>query len=157
MYEVGKIFLPQLLQSAEVVQALFEKIKEKIEIKQGKGKIVIATVEGDIHDIGKNIVKVMLQNSGYDVIDLGSDAAVEKVVAAVREHKPKLVGLSALMTTTVPAMQRTIEAIRKENLDCKFFVGGAVLTKETAEEIGAEFYSKDAVESVKLADRVFGK
>lgn len=121
-----------------------------------KGKIVIATVKGDIHDIGKNIVKVLLENYGYDVIDLGKDVEYQAVVDAVRESGAKLVGLSALMTTTLVSMEETIKLIHENNLDCKIMVGGAVLTPEYAEQIHADFYAKDAKESVDIAKRVIG-
>lgn len=153
-FEKGKIYLPQLLQSAETVKLLFEKIKTLVDIKSGKGTVVLCTVQGDIHDIGKNIVKVMLQNNGYDVVDLGCDVAPEKVVEAVKKSGTKLVGLSALMTTTIPGMEATIKAL--EGMDVKTVVGGAVLSKETANRIGASYYAKDAVETVRIADEILG-
>ena len=159
-FEKGKIFLPQLIQSAGVAQAAFEVIKKQMAGKDSKpvskGKIVIATVKGDIHDIGKNIVKVLLENYGYDVIDLGKDVEYQAVVDAVRESGAKLVGLSALMTTTLVSMEETIKLIHENNLDCKIMVGGAVLTPEYAEQIHADFYAKDAKESVDIAKRVIG-
>lgn len=155
MYEKKDIYLPQLLQSADVVQILFNELRNLVDVRVGKGKIALATVKGDIHDIGKNIVKVMLQNNGYEVIDLGSDVKPEDVVECVKNNKIKLVGLSALMTTTVVSMEETINAIRVNNLDCRVMVGGAVLTNDLAKEIGADFYSKDAVEAVKVADKFF--
>ena len=121
-----------------------------------KGKIVIATVKGDVHDIGKNIVKVLLENYGYDVIDLGKDVEYQAVVDAIRDNDVKLCGLSALMTTTLVSMKETIALIRENNLDCKVMVGGAVLTPEYAKEIDADFYAKDAKESVDIAKRVLG-
>lgn len=151
-FESGKIYLPQLLQSAETVKLLFEKIKTLVDVKSGKGTVVLCTVQGDIHDIGKNIVKVMLQNNGYDVVDLGCDVAPEKVVEAVKKSGASLVGLSALMTTTIPGMEATIKALH--GMDVKTVVGGAVLSQETAERIGASFYAKDAVETVRIADSV---
>ncbi|NMM64096.1 dihydropteroate synthase [Clostridium sp. P21] len=158
-YEEKEIFLPQLIQSAETVKKSFEVIKKKItesgEENIAKGKIILATVKGDIHDIGKNIVKVLLENYGYEVIDLGKDVPIERVVNTVKEYNIKLVGLSALMTTTVVNMKKTIEALRKNNLDCKVFVGGAVLNEEYAEMIGADFYAKDARESVRIAEDIF--
>ncbi|AWI03184.1 homocysteine methyltransferase [Clostridium drakei] len=158
-YEEKEIFLPQLIQSAETVKKSFEVIKKKI-VEQGeesisKGKIILATVKGDIHDIGKNIVKVLLENYGFEVIDLGKDVAIEKVVNTAKEHNVKLVGLSALMTTTVVNMKKTIEALRENNLQCKVFVGGAVLNEQYAEMIGADFYAKDARESVRIAEEIF--
>ena len=158
-YEAEEIFLPQLIQSAETVKKSFEVIKKSIlangEKSIEKGRIVLATVKGDIHDIGKNIVKVLLENYGFDVIDLGKDVPIEKVVEAVKENNIKLVGLSALMTTTVANMKKTIEALRENNLDCKVFVGGAVLNENYAEMIGADFYARDARESVKIAEGIF--
>ena len=118
---------------------------------QSKGKFVIATVKGDIHDIGKNIVKLILENYGFDVIDLGRDVPPETVVEAVVEHHAPLCGLSALMTTTVPAMEETIKLLRKEAPWCKVCVGGAVLTQEYADMIGADFYGKDAIATVRYA------
>lgn len=159
-FESGKIFLPQLIQSAGVAQVAFEVIKKKLVHEDkapiSKGKIVLATVKGDIHDIGKNIVKVLLENYGYTVIDLGRDVDYQCVVDAVIEHNCKLVGLSALMTTTLKSMENTIKLIHENNLDCKVMVGGAVLTPEYAKKIGADFYSKDAKESVDVAKIVLG-
>lgn len=159
-FEQGKIFLPQLILSAGVAQAAFEVIKEHMLSTQenpiSKGIIVLATVKGDIHDIGKNIVKVLLENYGYTVIDLGKDVEYQAVVDAVKEYDCKLVGLSALMTTTLVSMENTIALLRKNHLDCKVMVGGAVLTPEYAKQIGADFYSKDAKESVDIAKRVLG-
>jgi len=159
-YESQKIFLPQLINSANAACAGFDLIKSRI-AKQGgqsisKGKIVMATVEGDIHDIGKNIVKVVLENYGYTVIDLGRDVPVQKVVESVIENDVKLVGLSALMTTTVDSMKRTIEALRASGHECKVFVGGAVLTEDYAQEIGADYYTKDAKASADVAKLVLG-
>lgn len=159
-FEKGTVFLPQLLQAATAAQAAFEAIKAKIAAsgqQQGsKGKIVIATVKGDIHDIGKNIVRVILENYGYDVLDLGRDVDPERVVEAVRQTGAKLVGLSALMTTTVPSMQATIEALHAAGLDCKVMVGGAVLTPDYARDIGADYYCKDAKASADLAKQLLG-
>lgn len=154
LYEAGSLYLPQLLQSADVVKSMFDKLRQLVDIKVGKGKIVIGTVQGDIHDIGKNIVKVMLQNNGFEVIDLGCDVAPEKFYDAAEKHQAGLVGLSALMTTTIPSMEKTISILK--GLECKIVVGGAVLTKQCADEIGADFYAKDAVETVKIADSVLG-
>lgn len=158
-FEKGTIFLPQLILSAEVAQAAFGVIKDYISSKSdesvSKGIIVIATVKGDIHDIGKNIVKVLLENYGYTVIDLGKDVDYQTVVDAVKKYDAKLVGLSALMTTTLVSMEKTIELIHKNNLDCKIMVGGAVLTPEYAMQIGADYYSKDAKESVDIAKEIF--
>lgn len=157
-FEKNTIFLPQLLMSADSAKAAFDEIKAHIVMsgtKQVKGeKIVIATVEGDIHDIGKNIVKVLLQNYGFDVLDLGKDVKCEAVLQAVIDNKVKLVGLSALMTTTVPNMEKTIKLIH-ENTDAKVFVGGAVLTRDYAKMIDADWYAKDAMESVRIAQDYF--
>ena len=159
-FEKGTVFLPQLLQAATAAQAAFESIKAKIaasgQAQGSKGKIVIATVKGDVHDIGKNIVRVILENYGYDVLDLGRDVAPERVVEAVRQTGAKLVGLSALMTTTVPNMQATIEALHVAGLDCKVMVGGAVLTPDYARDIGADYYCKDAKASADLAKQLLG-
>ena len=159
-FEKGTVFLPQLLQAATAAQAAFEAIKAKIaasgQAQGSKGKIVIATVKGDVHDIGKNIVRVILENYGYDVLDLGRDVPPERVVEAVRQTGAKLVGLSALMTTTVPNMQATIEALHTAKLDCKVMVGGAVLTPSYAKDIGADYYCKDAKASADLAKQLLG-
>ena len=159
-FEKGTLFLPQLIMAADVAQAAFGVIKEEMNKKNGqavsKGSIVLATVKGDIHDIGKNIVKVLLENYGYNVIDLGKDVDYQAVVDAVRDNDIKLVGLSALMTTTLVSMEETIKLLRENNLDCKVMVGGAVLTPDYAEKIGADFYAKDAKESVDIAKSIFG-
>lgn len=160
-FEKGTVFLPQLLQAATAAQAAFEAVKEKIAAQgqpqaTGKGKIVVATVKGDVHDIGKNIVRVILENYGYDVLDLGRDVPPERVVEAVRTTGAKLVGLSALMTTTVPNMKATIDALHAAGLDCQVWVGGAVLTPSYAKEIGADFYCKDAKASADLAKEILG-
>ena len=156
-FEKGKAFLPQLLMSAEAASAAFEKVKEKIgtaDSDNGK-KIVLATVKGDIHDIGKNIVKVLMQSYGFTVIDLGRDVKPEDVAKTAKECGCKLVGLSALMTTTVPAMEETVKLLKAEMPDIKVMVGGAVLNEEYAKEIGADFYGKDAMEAVKIAKAVY--
>ncbi len=158
-FEKGKIFLPQLILSANAAQGCFGVIKESMANSGeqiSKGKIVIATVKGDIHDIGKNIVKTLLENYGYTVIDLGKDVPEQAVVDAAIEHNVKLVGLSALMTTTLGAMENTVKLIREKQLDCKIVVGGAVLTADYAEKIGADFYAKDAKETVDIAKKVYG-
>lgn len=159
-YEVGEFFLPQLIRSASACCRAFEVIKEEI-IKNNqesisKGKIVLATVKGDIHDIGKNIVKVILENYGYDIIDLGRDVAPELVVETAIENQVKLIGLSALMTTTVESMKETIDQIRSSGYECKVMVGGAVLTEEYAKKIGADYYAKDAQKSVEIAREILG-
>lgn len=157
-YEKGEFFLPQLIQSAETVKKSFKVLKEALkesEQKINKGKIILATVKGDIHDIGKNIVKVMLENYGYEVIDLGKDVPSETIVNQILKHDVKLVGLSALMTTTVANMARTIETIKKTGLHTYIMVGGAVLNEEYAKMIGADCYGKDAREAVKIAEMYF--
>ncbi|MCM1023138.1 MAG: homocysteine S-methyltransferase family protein [Prevotella sp.] len=159
-FESGKIFLPQLIMAANVAQAAFEVIKEHMAKSGGasvsKGKVVLATVKGDIHDIGKNIVKVLLENYGFDVIDLGRDVPPENVLDAAVKHNVKVVGLSALMTTTLGAMEETVKLLRENNVPCKIVVGGAVLTPEYAEKIGADFYAKDAKDTVDAARKVYG-
>ena len=160
-YEKGKLFLPQLLQAASAAQSAFDEIKTTIAQRGGagasKGRIVLATVKGDVHDIGKNIVKVILENYGFEVIDLGRDVPVETVVETVREKDVHLVGLSALMTTTLKSMEETIAALHAAKLDCKVMVGGAVLTPEYAEKIGADWYAKDAKQSADIAKKFFGE
>ncbi|MCI1959437.1 MAG: homocysteine S-methyltransferase family protein, partial [Clostridia bacterium] len=159
-YEKQEIFLPQLINSATASCEAFEVIKKSILSKGSesvsKGKIVLATVKGDIHDIGKNIVKVILENYGYQVIDLGRDVPIDTVVQAAIKENVKFVGLSALMTTTLKSMKETIDAIRKSGHECKIVVGGAVLTPEYAKEIGADFYAKDAKQTVDFAKQVLG-
>ena len=159
-YEKGKLFLPQLLQAASAAQSAFDEIKTAIAQRGGagasKGRIVLATVKGDVHDIGKNIVKVILENYGFEVIDLGRDVPVETVVETVREKDVHLVGLAALMTTTLKSMEETIAALHAAKLDCKVMVGGAVLTPEYAEKIGADWYAKDAKQSADIAKEFFG-
>ena len=159
-YEKGTLFLPQLLQAASAAQSAFEEIKtaiaQKGEGSASKGRIVIATVKGDVHDIGKNIVRVILENYGFEVIDLGRDVPVETVVNTVREKDVHLVGLSALMTTTLKSMEETIRALHDAKLDCKIMVGGAVLTPEYAKKIGADWYAKDAKQSADIAKEFFG-
>ena len=158
-YEKGIIFLPQLIQAAETVKVAFEVLKERLsggEAKISKGTIVLATVKGDIHDIGKNIVKVILENYGYRIIDLGRDVSPEKVVEAVLEYHIRLLGLSALMTTTVKSMEETIRAVREKSPGTQVFVGGAVLTEEYAMQIGADYYAKDAKASAEIAKKILG-
>ena len=159
-YEKGTLFLPQLLQAASAAQSAFEEIKTAIaqngEGSASKGRIVLATVKGDVHDIGKNIVRVILENYGFEVLDLGRDVPVETVVDTVREKDVHLVGLSALMTTTLKSMEETIAALHAAKLDCKIMVGGAVLTPEYAEKIGADWYAKDAKRSADIAKEFFG-
>jgi len=159
-YERGEVFLPQLMRSADAACEAFEVLKSSILSKGGssvsKGKIIVATVKGDIHDIGKNIVKTILANYGYQLIDLGRDVSPETVVKTAIREEVRLVGLSALMTTTLPAMAETVKAIRKSGHECKIMVGGAVLTGEYAEKIGADFYAKDAKKAVDIAKIVLG-
>ena len=159
LFDQGKFFLPQLMASAEAARVGFDTIKDLMpagEIED-KGQICIATVKGDIHDIGKNIVKMLLDNYGYTVFDLGRDVDPQEVLDCVRDRGIKLVGLSALMTTTVANMEETIKLLHAEVPDVKILVGGAVLTPEYAEQIGADYYAKDAAESARIAEEVFGK
>lgn len=160
-YESGKVFLPQLIQAATAAQSAFGEIKAHM-LSQGgdnadKGKIVLATVQGDVHDIGKNIVRLLLENYGYDVIDLGKDVPPQKIVDAAVASQVKLVGLSALMTTTVGAMEETIRLLHEQYPECKTVVGGAVLTPDYAETIKADCYAKDAKATVDYAKTVFGE
>ncbi len=158
-FEKGTIYLPQLIMAADTIGVCFSAVRAAMSEKQSvsaKGdKIILATVKGDIHDIGKSIVKVLLQNYGYDIIDLGRDVPPETVLKSVRENDVKLVGLSALMTTTLGAMEETIKLVKSEIPDCRIMVGGAVLTESYAMKIGADFYSKDAKGAVDIAKRVF--
>ena len=158
-FEKKTVYLPQLLMSAEAATASFEVIKQKMgsSSQEKKGTIVIATVKGDIHDIGKNIVKVLLENYGYEVIDLGRDVAPQTILDAVEKYQVRLAGLSALMTTTVPAMEETIQLIHEKAPYCQVVVGGAVLTADYAKQIGADFYGRDAMETVRVAEKVFQK
>lgn len=158
-FEKGTIFLPQLIQSAGAAQAAFDVVKKAISERGGTGvsagKVVLCTVKGDIHDIGKNIVKTLLENYGFEVIDLGKDVDYQTVVDAAIKYDVRLVGLSALMTTTLKSMENTIKLLRENNVNCKVVVGGAVLTPEFAEKIGADFYAKDAKETVDIARKVY--
>ncbi len=158
-YEKGTMFLPQLLSAAQAAQAVFEVLRISILENDGapikKGRMALATVRGDIHDIGKNIVKTVLENYGYDVLDLGKDVAPEKICAAVAENKLKLVGLSALMTTTLPAMEETAKKLKAMDEAPVLIVGGAVVTEDYAHKIGADYYAKDAREAVEIARRIF--
>ncbi|MBO4940605.1 MAG: homocysteine S-methyltransferase family protein [Clostridia bacterium] len=158
-FESKRVYLPGLLMSAEAAKSAFEKIKDSMkganEKSVSKGTVIIATVKGDIHDIGKNIVKLLLENYGFDVIDMGKDVPPEKIVEIVVEKECALVGLSALMTTTVPAMEETIRQLKNFAPWCKTVVGGAVLTKDYAEKIGADKYAKDAMETVRYAEEIF--
>ena len=159
-YELGKVFLPQLLSAAQAAQTAFEEIRASL-LKKGeqgadRGRLIMATVQGDIHDIGKNIVITVLENYGYRVRDLGRDVPPETIVRETREKGIRLVGLSALMTTTLGSMKDTIAALREAGLPCKVVVGGAVLTPEYAAEIGADYYGRDAKATVDIAREVFG-
>lgn len=158
-YDKGEIFLPQMIQAAETIKVSLNIIKDKLSINTDntkvKGKIIVATVKGDIHDIGKNIVKIMLENYGYEVIDLGKDVPIETVVETAKKQNIKLIGLSALMTTTVQNMKETINAIREAGIDAKVIVGGAVLTEDYAKKIDADYYAKDAKSSVEIAKLTF--
>lgn len=159
-FETGKIFLPQLIMSASAAQSGFEIIKQHMiknsEAPVSRGKVVLATVKGDIHDIGKNIVKLLMENYGYEVIDLGKDVPPQEVVDTAIKHDVRLVGLSALMTTTLKAMEDTIALLHENKVNCKVVVGGAVLTADYAEKIKADFYAKDAKESVDIARQIYG-
>ena len=158
-FEAGRAYLPGLLMSAECASAAFEVLKEKMpkgDANDGK-KIVLATVKGDIHDIGKNIVKVLLESYGFTVIDLGRDVEPQKILDEAKKNHVKLVGLSALMTTTVPAMEETVKLLHANLPTCCVMVGGAVLTKDYADKMSADFYAKDAMAAVKVAKEVFGK
>lgn len=158
-YDSGAIFLPQLLQSAEAAKAAFAVIKKHM-AKNGqigeKGTVVVATVFGDIHDIGKNIAVTVMENYGYRIVDLGKNVPPEEIAAAVKKYDARLLGLSALMTTTVQSMEKTIRLIRKESPECKILVAGAVLTPEYAKIIGADYFAEDANQSVAIAKKVFG-
>ncbi len=160
-FEKGTIFLPQLLMSAEAAKGAFEIIKTKMDrsgrVQEKKGKVILATVKGDIHDIGKNIVKVLLENYSYDVIDLGKDVPPERIVREAAGQNVSLVGLSALMTTTVPSMEETIRQLRSSVPGVKVMVGGAVLTEDYARTIGADAYCRDAMASVNYAENLFVK
>jgi len=154
-YDGGKLFLPQLISSAEAAKCAFEAVGERLPKGESKkGDIVLATVKGDVHDIGKNIVKVVTESYGYRVIDLGRDVPAETVAEACLKYRPAAVGLSALMTTTVKSMKETIDAIKRAGCVCPVFVGGAVLSAAVAKDIGADYYTKDALEFVKKLDCV---
>ena len=157
-FEKKTVFLPQLLMSAEAAGAAFEAVRGRIAAaggQSGKGTVVVATVQGDIHDIGKNIARALLENYGYTVVDLGKDVPPEAVLEAALQSGAPLVGLSALMTTTVESMEKTIRLLR-EKASVKIVVGGAVLTEDYAMQIGADFYARDAMATVRAAGCVFG-
>lgn len=154
-YETNKIYLPQLLQSAQTTKKAFDIIKTTFDVNhQNKGPVMMCTVEGDIHDIGKNIVKIVLESYGYQVIDLGKDVKVNEVLEAYYKYNPKAIGLSALMTTTVENMKKTIESLKKNNCNCPIWVGGAVVTQDISDEIGADYYCEDAMASVNLLNKL---
>jgi len=158
MFEKGEVFLPQLLRSAAAATAAFDEVKKNLPASAaGKPEIIIATVKGDIHDIGKNIVKVLLESHGYPVLDLGRDVAPETVLKTAVESGAPLVGLSALMTTTVPAMEETIALLKKNAPHIKIMVGGAVLTADFAKKIGADFYAADGMGAVHIVKEFFGE
>ena len=156
-YERGELFLPQLMAAAEAVKAAFSVLDRYLPPRaEGKGTIVLATVKGDVHDIGKNIVKMLLENYGYQVVDLGRDVSPETVVEAALTTRAPLVGLSSLMTTTAQNIAVTIKALRQAGAPCKIMVGGAVVTESFARQIGADYYTRDAAQSAKVAAAVFG-
>ena len=156
-FEKGTLFLPQLLMAAEAAKAAFEVVKQSMSgtARKERGSVILATVKGDIHDIGKNIVKVLMENYGYKVYDLGRDVPAEDILETALKHDVKLVGLSALMTTTVVNMESTIKLLREKKPDAKVVVGGAVMTKEYADDIGADCYAKEAMDTVRYADTLF--
>ena len=156
-FENKKAYLPPLLMSAEAASAAFEVIKRKIPDKAGENgkKFVIATVKGDIHDIGKNIVKVLLENYGFNILDLGKDVEPETILETAKKERITLIGLSALMTTTVVNMEKTIALLHEQYPECKIMVGGAVLTDDYAQQINADFYSADAMGCVRFASEYF--
>ena len=156
-YDKQKIFLPQLMMSAETAKLVFDELKDKITADstgEKKGPVIIATVEGDVHDIGKNIVKVVLQSYGFEVIDLGKDVKASVICDACEEIKPVALGLSALMTTTVVYMQKTLDEMRNRNISIPTIVGGAVLTSDIADRIGASYYAKDAMDTVRICEKI---
>ena len=158
-FEKGSVFLPQLLMAADAAGAAFEVVRAAMPAREDgavKGPIVIATVKGDIHDIGKNICRALLENYGFTVIDLGRDVPPETVLEAAKREKARLVGLSALMTTTVCFMEETVKLLHEELPECKVTVGGAVLTADYAAKIGADHYAKDAMGLVRYAESLFG-
>jgi len=160
LFQKGEYFIPEMLVSARAMQKCMEVIRPKLQEKgvKAQGKVVLGTVRGDLHDIGKNLVKMMLEGVGFEVIDLGVDAGPEKFVQAVKEHSPQLVGMSALLTTTMMAMKDIIEALKAEGLrqQVKVMVGGAPIRQEFADEIGADFYGKDATSAKDYARKVVG-
>ena len=157
-YAAGRIFLPQLISSAETAKKCFDRVRATLPAGSAeKGVIALATVKGDVHDIGKNIVRTVLENYGYRVVDMGKNVPPEEVVKTCRKHGIKLLGLSALMTTTVENMRLTVEAVHAECPGCRIMVGGAVLTEDYARSIGADRYCKDAAASARYAAEVFAE
>jgi 5-methyltetrahydrofolate--homocysteine methyltransferase len=158
LYEQKKYFLPQLLMAAETMKTAFNYLKPLLatENRQDAGTIVMATVEGDIHDIGKNIVTLMLENYGFRIIDLGKDVPAEQILAVSRAEDADIIGLSALMTTTMPRMQEVVDGVKRLGMQVRVMVGGAVLNQEYADKIGADAYSEDARAAVKTAQRLMG-
>ena len=157
-YAAGRIFLPQLISSAETAKKCFDRVRATLPAGSAeKGVIALATVKGDVHDIGKNIVRTVLENYGYRVVDMGKNVPPEEVVKTCRKHEIKLLGLSALMTTTVENMRLTVEAVHAECPGCRIMVGGAVLTEDYARSIGADRYCKDAAASARYAAEVFAE
>ncbi len=157
LFDKGKYFLPQLIASAEAMKTSIEYLEPLLAQNhsgQDMPTVVIATVEGDIHDIGKNLVALMLKNYGFKVIDLGKDVPKEKIIAAAKEHNAQVIALSALMTTTMQQMKHVIRYAREKEVDAKIIIGGAVITQDYADEIGADGYSKDAADAVKLTKRI---
>ena len=159
-YEKKEIYLPQLINAATASQCAFEEIRRAVNSSGmesiSKGKIILATVKGDVHDIGKNIVKVVLENYGYQVFDLGKDVPVETVVETAIKEQVRLIGLSALMTTTLKSMEETIQALHESGHECKIMVGGAVVSADYAKQIHADYYARDAKESADIAKEVLG-
>ena len=158
-FEANRIYLPQLIMCSQAARQAFDVLKEAAarepNSSRKKGSIVLATVKGDVHDIGKNIVKVLLENYGYDVIDLGIDVSPEKIVSTVKEKRIRLAGLSALMTTTVPSMEKTVALLRLEAPECRIVVGGAVLNQNYADKMGADCYAPTAMDTVRFAEQIF--
>jgi 5-methyltetrahydrofolate--homocysteine methyltransferase len=160
LFDQGKYFLPQLIASAETMKTAIDRLEPLLEENnQGKkaGAIVIATVAGDIHDIGKNLVALMLKNYGYEIIDLGKDVSADTIIQAAKQHDADIIALSALMTTTMLEMKKVVEARNQEKLRAKVIIGGAVITQSYCEEIHADGYSKDAQEAVGLVKRLLGR
>ena len=160
LFDKGKYFLPQLIGSAEAMKNAIEVLEPLLLRESGEADmpvVVIATVEGDIHDIGKNLVALMLKNHGFQVIDLGKDVPKEEIIRAAQEHNADIIALSALMTTTMQRMKEVVDYAREQNVQAKIMIGGAVITQEYADEIGADGYSGDAAEAVKLAKRLTGR